>query len=331
MNQQRLAQTPPDLRGLRVLVTGASGFVGANLCRALLHAGGSVHAAVRPASDLFRLAEVRREVELHSFDLCDVEGVRRELAAVRAEVVIHAAAHTTVHYNATVAGVAGDTIIATAHLLDALAMVGCERLVHVGSSLEYGPAARPHREDDPLRPDTLRGATKAAAALLVLQQAIRGAVAAVVVRPFSIYGPWEGEHRLVPRAIQAAFSGETLPLTGPGLRRDLVYVEDVCDACLCAAVAEAVVGEVINVGTGRQTSNEDLVAAVERATGRSIRVAPGAFPARSADRGFWAADTGKAERLLGWAASYPLAAGLERTVRWFESHRRPAGAPGAGR
>ncbi len=329
MSAERLAGAP-GLGGRRVLVTGAGGFLGANLCRALLGAGAVVQAAARPGSDLSRLYDVRDELELHLFDLRDAEAVRREVAAVRGEVVIHAAAHTTVHYSATVAGAADDTIIGTAHLLDALAAVGCERLVQVGSSLEYGPAARPHREEDALRPDTLRGATKAAAALLVLQQASRGAVAAVVVRPFSIYGPWEGEHRLVPRAIQAAFSGETLPLTGPGLRRDLVYVEDVCDACLRAAIADAVVGEAINVGTGRQTSNEELVAAVERVTGRPVRVAVGTFPARSSDRGFWAAETGKAERLLGWTARYPLTAGLERTVRWFESRRPPGGAPGAG-
>lgn len=312
-----------DWRGRRVLVTGASGFLGANLCRTLLAAGASVHAGVRPTSDLFRLRDVGSEVVVQPFDLCDGDGVLRAVRDARPELVFHSAAHTTRHVQATAAETVADTVMATARLLDALAATGCERLVHVGSSLEYGPADRPHNEDDALRPSTLRGASKAAAALLVLQRAREGAVAAVVVRPFSIYGPWEGERRLVPSAIRAAFTGEVLPLTAPGLRRDYVFVEDVCDACMRAALADGVVGEAINAGTGRQTSNEALVAEVERVIGRAVKVAAGAFPARLSDRGFWAADIGKAQRLLGWTPAHDLTAGLEKTVRWFERRVAP--------
>ncbi|MBZ5589085.1 MAG: NAD(P)-dependent oxidoreductase [Acidobacteriia bacterium] len=327
MSEERAAGVGhPDLRGKRVLVTGASGFLGANLCRTLLHAGASVHAAVRPSSELFRLGDVTYEVKIHAFDLCDREAVHRAVVNVRPTFVFHAAAHTAVHHQANVASEAADTVTATAQLLDAVAAVGCERLVHVGSSLEYGPADRPHREDDALRPSTLRGATKAAATLLVLQQAREGTVAAVVVRPFSIYGLWEPDCRLVPSAIRAAFTGEVLPLTKPGLRRDFVFVEDVCEACLCAALKDGVVGEAINLGTGRQTSNEELVALVERVTGLTVKVAVGAFSARVSDRGFWAADTGKAERLLGWVAGHSLTDGLEKTVGWFV--RRTASGAG---
>ncbi len=315
-----------EWRGRRVLVTGASGFLGANLCRMLLEAGASVHAAVRPTSDLYRLRDILGEIVVHSLDLCDGEGVRRAVTGARPDVVFHSAAHSE-HHDSAVASVAADTVMATAQILDALPAAGNGRLVHVGSSLEYGPADRAHNEDDALRPSTLRGASKAAAALLVLQRAREGAVAAVVVRPFSIYGPWEGERRLVPSAIRAAFTGEVLPLTAPGLRRDYVFVEDVCDACMRAALADGVVGEAINAGTGRQTSNEELVAELERVIGRAVKVAAGAFPARLSDRGFWAADIGKAERLLGWTPAHDLTAGLEKTVRWFERRAAPGVAP----
>lgn len=317
----------PELRGARVLVTGASGFLGANLCRTLLEAGAAVHAAVRTTSDLFRLGDLGGRIVVHRFDLCDGEATARVIRDARPGLVFHSAAHTTRHGEWTTADVVANTVMATARLLDALAATGCERLVHVGSSLEYGPADHPHAEDEALRPTTLRGATKAAAAMLVLQRAKEGAAPAVVVRAFSIYGPWEPGHRLVPTAIRAAFTGEVLPLTAPGLRRDYVFVDDVCDACLRAALADGVMGEAINAGTGVQTSNEALVAEVERATGRRVNVAAGAFPARATDRGFWAADIGKARRLLGWAPAHDLARGLGKSVRWFEQHF----AAGAGR
>ncbi len=325
MSERRPAPgAPAALRGRRALVTGASGFLGANLCRTLLAAGATVHAAVRPTSDLGRMTDVLPDLDVHAFDLCDGERTARAVAAARPELVFHCANHTTRHGRATLAEVAADTVMATAQLLDALVAAGCERLVHVGSSLEYGPADHPLTEGDPTRPSTVRGATKAAATLLVLQQAKAGALPAVVLRVFSIYGPWEPEHRLVPSAIRAAFGGEILPLTGPGLRRDFVFVGDVCDACLLAASADGVVGEAINIGTGRQTSNEEAVGLVERVTGRAVRVAVGAFPARASDRGFWLADIGKAERLLGWRPSHSLREGIEETVRWFLGTRSEA-------
>jgi len=326
MSNERLAgPLLPGWQGCRVLVTGAAGFLGANLCRTLMAIGASVHAVVRPTSDLFRLDGLAGDLHVHTVDLRDGEGAQRVVVGLRPEVVFHAAAHAA-YRQVGVASAVADTVVATAHLLEDVATVGCRRLVHVGGSLEYGPACHPHREDDALQPTTLRGATKAAAALLVLQQAKQGAVEGVVVRPFSIYGPWEGEHRLVPSAIRAAFTGEVLPLTRPGLRRDYVFVEDVCQACLRAAVADGVVGEVVNVGTGRQTSNEELVALVERVTGRPVKVAVGAFPARVSDRGFWVADTGKAERLLGWRAERSLAEGLEKTALWFVERLAPGAA-----
>jgi nucleoside-diphosphate-sugar epimerase len=140
-----------------------------------------------------------------------------------------------------------------------------------------------------------------------------------VVRLFSVYGPWEARHRLVPQAIRAALTGEELPLTGPELRRDFVFVDDVVDACLRAASVDAALGEAINIGTGVETANEELVAEVERVIGKEVRTRIGAYSARETDSAHWRADISKAKRLLGWEPRYTLAAGLARTAAWMES------------
>jgi nucleoside-diphosphate-sugar epimerase len=139
----------------------------------------------------------------------------------------------------------------------------------------------------------------------------------VVLRPFSVYGPREAFSRLVPSAIAAAHHGTELPLTAPGYRRDLVYVDDVVECCLLAVTRDLAAGEVINVGTGRQWANEEVASAVGRACGRPLRTRSGAYPPHPSDTSCWVADPSHAARALGWRARYDLDQGLRRTVAWW--------------
>jgi nucleoside-diphosphate-sugar epimerase len=277
-----------------ILVTGAAGFLGSHLVRALAESGAEVHGPVREEADLR-----------------DADAVRAIVETVRPRVVFHLAAGPG-HPGDAASRTAflADTLRGTGNLLAALRAVGVGRLVHAGSSLEYGPRARPMREADPVAPTTFRGLGKAAQTLLVL----RSGLPATVVRPFSVYGPGEAPHRLVPTAVSAALRGEPIRLTRPGIARDFVYVEDVVDALVRAAAAPGVVGEIVNAGTGVQTTNEELVARLGALLGRELDVRPGEFEARPWDTGTWVADTAKAERLLGFTARHSLDAGLAKTV-----------------
>ena len=309
--------TPPDLRDARVGVTGAAGFVGANLCRKLLAAGAEVHALVRPRSDRHRLTDLESRLRVAAVDLCDRVALQATLQAVRPEIVFHAAIHNAYRTDDPLHPVVADNVVATANLIDVLAELGNTRLVHLSSSTEYGPTDQPHHEDDPLQPITRHGATKAAATLIVVQQAQQGVLPAVVLRLFSVYGPWESEHRLVPLAIRAALTGAVLPLTQPGLRRDYVFVDDAAEACLRAAVADTTHGEIYNVGSGKQTANEELVAEVGRVVGREVRTVVGGYAAHATDTMCWVADVDRAREHLGWSVRHSLAEGLAQTVEWI--------------
>jgi len=278
----------------RALVTGAGGFVGRHLVARLRADGWDVVALARGDADLADPAAGRDAVRAADPD------VVFSLAAARAK--------------ATAAERAASTAVnTTPWLVDALPS-RCRAVVRLGSSTEYGASAQPLAEDAALAPRGFFGATKAAGSLLLLAAAAERGVRAAVLRAFQVYGPGDHPSRFVPTVLAAAADSTTVPLTASGRRRDWVWVGDVVDACVRAAADDALPpGQVLNLGTGVQTANEELVDLAERATGRSIARAPGAHPGRSWDTADWVCDPSRARRLLGWTATVGLAEGLRRT------------------
>jgi nucleoside-diphosphate-sugar epimerase len=285
----------------RALVTGAGGFVGRHLVDRLRANGWDVVALTRADVDLGDESAVRRVVRASS---CDVAFA---LHAARAKATAAERAATTA-VNAT----------SSAWLVDALPD-RCEVVVRVGSSTEYEAAAVPLDEGAALSPRGFFGATKAAGSLLLQATAAERGLRAVVLRAFQVYGPGDHAGRLVPTVLRAAATGEVLPLTAPGSRRDWVWVGDVVDACVRAAERE--VSGVVNVGTGVQTANEELVALAAEVTGRDLAVDVGAHPGREWDTGDWVCDPRLARTALGWEPSVDLREGLRRT--WLADHPAP--------
>lgn len=314
-----------DLAGLRVLVTGAAGFVGANLVRELLSAGALVHGIVRPTTNPWRLQGLASRLQLHAIDLCDAPAVSAAVATSAPDVVFHLAKHRGDPSRLGYRPAYRANLDATLNLAEAAMSRPLLKFVQAGSSLEYDLTRSPLREDDAPAPSTVHGVTKAAATLLCQHLARRHGLPAVVLRLFTVYGPWEPASRFVPSVVRAALEGGSLCLTRPGLRHDWVFVGDVVDACV-RSVWAPVEGQIINVGTGHESTNEAVVQAVEEICGCRIRRRDDSLPARPWDQPHWVADVTKAGQLLGWCASHDLRGGLERTVSWFRQHGHAYGA-----
>jgi nucleoside-diphosphate-sugar epimerase len=295
-----------------VLVTGGAGFLGARLVRRLAARSQPVHLIVRSTTPLHRIDDIVGTVQLHVCDLTDEKAVQALLRRIEPRTVFHIAA-TGAYGVEGPAQLFRDNALATYHLLRAAAPMRSCRFIHTASSLEPGPRDQPIREDFPFAPAVPYGSMKAASTLLARLAAAHGQPV-VMLRPFAIYGPGEPARRLIPTAIRAARTGTPLPLTARGYTRDLVYVDDVVDAYVAASETEGIEGELINIATGRATSNEEVIRVVERAVGRPIAIETGAYPARPTDTALWCADVTKARRLLGWTAAHDLPGGIAATL-----------------
>jgi UDP-glucose 4-epimerase len=298
---------------MRAVVTGVGGFIGAHLAARLVVDGWTVVGISRPGSPTARLAAlgVNDKVEVLEADLSDRGATLAAARAADADVAFLLAAHRAKATPAQRATTAAVNAVSALWLVDALPERS-RAVVRLGSSTEYGQVDGYTDEATPLRPRGFFGATKAAGSLLVAATAAERGLRAAVLRAFQVYGPLDHPERLVPRALAAAREGHSLPLTEPGRRRDWVFVDDVVEALVCAAVIDLPPGQVVNIGTGRQVTNEELVAEVERVTGRQVEVAVGAHPGREWDAASWVCDPTLARQLLGWEAKVDLGDGLAR-------------------
>lgn len=302
-----------------VLVTGGAGFVGACVVRALLARGHRVHVLLRASSRPWRLADVLHQVVVHRADLNDANQVRNAFADASPEAVLHLAAYGAYESQADARLILKTNILGTFNLLEASIAGGVKVFINTGSSSEYGFKSQPMREDDRLEPNSYYAVAKAAQSHLCALTAKKSEMAIGVFRLFSAYGPWEEPTRLMPTILRRARAGLPLEMVHPAVARDFVYVDDVVDALLNWTANTKLKGEIVNLGTGRETTLREVVDTVLELTGSRSEVRWGAMAARHWDSHRWSADPTHAEQLLGWKAKHDLRQGLSKMLAWMES------------
>jgi len=307
----------------RAVVTGAAGFVGANLARRLVGDGHDVHLFVHPESDLWRLHGLEDDATLHQVDLEDRDRVAKVTAQVRADWLFHAAAYGAYPIQTDLRRMIGTNLVGTVNLVEAALAAGFESFVHTGTSSEYGVKDHGPVEDELPEPNSHYAVTKASATLYCRHTARTSGAGIRVLRLYSVYGPWEEPTRLMPRLVVEGLRGAWPPMANPATARDYVHTDDVVDAYLAAAtVAGQEPGAVYNIGTGVQTSLREVTDIVRGVLPMGAEPAWGAMPDRIWDAGVWVAQPAAALKSLGWSSRHDVAAGFASLVSWMRE--RPA-------
>jgi len=298
----------------RALLTGATGFIGAHLARRLADAGHELHLLVKPGSDRWRLDGLAGSL-VHEAPAGAEADLVREIGP---EWVFNLAAHGAYPSQQDVAQMWRTNVKLTVDLARAALESGASAFVQAGSSSEYGFRQEPPAEDAAPAPNSDYAVTKAAASLYCGYAGRQLGLPAVVLRLYSVYGPWEEPSRLVPTLLRRGIDGELPQLVDPATARDFVYVDDVADAFIAAAEqAPQHPGAVYNVGSGIQTTVGELVDRTRRLL--SVRAEPhwGSMPARGWDTSSWVSDPRRIREELGWVATTTLDEGLAATASWL--------------
>jgi nucleoside-diphosphate-sugar epimerase len=304
-----------------VLVTGATGFVGAQVVRELIAAGEEVVALVRPSASRWRLDGVAERVNFVVGDLDQIQGAADQLKRSRPEACIHAAWYAEPgKYLPSPLNL--DSLRASLTLLEQLADAGCRHIVGVGTCFEYDMAVQPLDEESTTRPFTLYAACKLAFKLIAEQRAPQLDIGFAWARLFYLYGPREDERRLVPAAIKALITGQEFPTTSGRQIRDYLHIADVA-AALCALSKSRATGA-FNVCSAEPTTIAALVRAIGEEIGRKELIRLGAYPDREWDPAEVVGLNNKLKQETGWAPRFGLRDGLAETIEWWSAVHPPA-------
>lgn len=318
-----------DLVGARVLVTGATGFIGSHLTRRLVALGAEVHALTSTVSSVYpvRLVDLRDRITLHGGNLNDAGAMDALVASARPRFVFHLGAYTHVGKSwARVDECIQTNVHGTVALLQALARTEYARFVYTSTSEVYGDIPVPFREDaavDPLSPYSV---SKYAGERFCRMLHRGNGWPIVVVRPFNAYGPAQTPDRVIPEIIVKALRKERLAMTQGRQTREFNYVEDLVDGFLRAATVPGVEGEVFNLGGGQELSMRDLAHTILDLMGHPVEAEIGALPDRPTEIWSMRSDPTKARQRLGLPEFRPLAEGLRPTIAWYRSELEREGS-----
>ena len=295
---------------MRILITGATGFIGKHLVEALKDDGHELGLLVR---DAHRASEVKaKNVAFLEGDLDDLSLVGNRLGEFAPDVCAHLAWADIPDYSAAVSKRNLDRSIALVDCL--LKETGCRKIVVTGSCFEYGKTQGECAEWEPVQITSYIAWAKQALCNYLAVLAKPSMLQFVWLRLFYVYGPGQRADSLLPTIIKDMLRGKHPTVRNPFDAQDFVYVADAAQAIRLAVNADMQSG-IYNIGSGQATPVLDMCRLVERSMGKSGQVSealsrqqPSREPAC-----FWA-NNAKAKQHLGWAPKYPLAEGIQRHV-----------------
>jgi dTDP-glucose 4,6-dehydratase len=306
---------------MRLLVTGAAGFIGSTYVRVALESGDDVVVVdkLTYAGRLENLEDVKDRIEFVEGGIEDRELVRQTMAG--ADAVVNFAAESHVDRSIADQDVFARThVIGTSVLLDAARAAGVSRYLQVSTDEVYGSIdSGSFTETSPLNPSSPYSATKAAGDLLVSAHVHTYGLEAVICRGSNNYGPRQYPEKLIPLGVLNAMAGDALPVYGDGHQvRNWLYVEDFARA-IDLALRKGVPGEVYNVGGPDETANIDVVRRILALTDRDESLIEYVTDRPGHDRRY--SLSSDKIRALGWEPSRRFSEGLEQTVAWYRDNR----------
>lgn len=320
-----------SLKGIRVLVTGAGGFIGSALCEQLVTSGAKVKAFVRYNSrgDPGLLKDyphqVVEEMEIISGDVRDQDAINQACKGI--DFVFHLAALISIPYSYLHPyEVIESNILGTVNVLLASKNNSVQKIIHTSSSEVYGTAESvPMNENHPLKAQSPYAASKIGADKIVESFNCSYDLPVIIVRPFNTYGPRQSLRAVIPSIISQALRSPTIHIGSMDPVRDFTYISDTVNGFIKAATAEIPFGTVIHLGTGKGYSISEVITKVENILVKKFKIITDQERIRPQKSEVLqlVSDNSYARKNLKWLPKVELEEGLELTIDWYKRAPNP--------
>lgn len=301
----------------RVLITGASGFVGAAVTRELVRQGRDVAALLRPTSDTRRIEAQLGKIQVIRGDLRGLDVVAPQIRSFRPEAVLHLG-WEGVKGSERNAPVQADNVPASVSLYQLSEECGAQTFVGMGSQAEYGPASGKLDESARTQPTTVYGAAKLSTCLLLERTAAASGRSFSWLRLFSSYGPGDDPSWLLQYLARSLLTRQRPALTAAQQVWDYIHVDDVAGAVIAAM--DSKVHGVFNLGSGQAHKLEHIITTLRDLIDPALPLGFGELPYRPDQVMHLEADISKLTAATGWVPTIALDAGLQQVVSWLREH-----------
>lgn len=304
----------------KILVTGATGFIGSRLAHRLIKEGFELGIIKREKSDTWRIKDILGKITTYDADLKDTEKISKVISDFKPDIIFHLATYYAVDHKPEEIPLMIDTnILGTINLLEAAKESKVNLFVNTSSCFVYKESKNKLKETDDLKPLNLYALTKIHAEEACSYYSDTYGLNTITFRLFPPFGPADNKRKLIPYIIKTLSGKETLKLTTGLQRWDFIYVEDIIDAYLKLLKVTKLPEkhDIFNIGTGSTTSIREIACQIKSITKSNIEPEWGAIPNRQNEVWFTCADISKTKRFLNWEPKTHIEQGLKYTIEWF--------------
>lgn len=307
----------------RILLTGATGFIGAKLLPKLIDAGYEVHALERYVTGRYTLDSAK--AINHYANLTDYPAIRQIVKEVKPDIVIHLAAISAVSFSYEhPIEVSEVNYLGSVNLAEACykELPDFKQFITAGTSEMYGMALTDKTqkliEDSPLMPNSPYAVAKAAFSYYLRYMQLAYDFPYTELRPFNSYGRTDNKHFFIERTITQMLAQDKVYLGDPDAIRDWLYVDDHIAGYLKAIGNPKAMGQAINLCTGTGYTTKETAELIAKLTGFKGQIIWHSTPARPLDARMLIGSNAKAKELLGWEPEYSLEQGLKKTIEYWK-------------
>lgn len=312
-----------QLLNKKILITGASGFIGLNLTKKIVELGVKPAVLIKDLKNVSAFSDMKDKIIIYETDITDRVNLNKIIKKINPEVVFHLAAYGVYTYTQTdldnIKKMISTNIYGTINLLYALKDTQCKLFINTGSCFEYGSGIAPFKEKNPLSPCNIYGQTKVASTYIAHRLAKKFKIKINTIRPFTVYGPGSRNERFIPTVIKRCLANDDILIPKQKIIRDYIYIDDVVRAYLMLAENKEFKNDlIINVSTGKGVSLEEVIKKIKNLTHSKSIVKKGGYPIREGEVINLIGSNTLAKRYLNLKPSCSLEEGLKYSIAFLK-------------